>query len=62
MPCVASNLNAVRTVLSEDRSVRERIKWSRPREIEFRRELPKTRIGKIDYKVLVAEHIERAAE
>jgi acyl-coenzyme A synthetase/AMP-(fatty) acid ligase len=33
---------------------RERlIKWSRPREIEFRRELPKTLIGKIDYKVLV---------
>ena len=38
------------------------IKWSRPREIEFRRELPKTRIGKIDYKVLVAEHTERATE
>ncbi len=32
------------------------IKWSCPREIEFRTELPKTRIGKIDYKVLVAEH------
>jgi long-chain acyl-CoA synthetase len=38
------------------------IKWSRPREIEFRRELPKTRIGKIDYKILVAENIEKAAE
>jgi len=38
------------------------IKWSRPREIEFRSELPKTRIGKIDYKTLVAEHIEKAAE
>ena len=37
------------------------ITWSRPREIEFRRELPQTRIGKIDYKVLIAEHIERAA-
>jgi long-chain acyl-CoA synthetase len=36
---------------------RERlIKWSCPREIEFRRVLPKTRIGKVDYKVLVAEH------
>ncbi len=33
------------------------IKWSCPREIEFRRELPVTRIGKIDYKKLVAEHI-----
>ncbi len=40
---------------------RERlIKWSCPREIEFRRELPKTRIGKIDFKVLVAEHIARS--
>jgi long-chain acyl-CoA synthetase len=38
------------------------IKWSCPREIEFRRELPKTRIGKIDYKILVAEHIEKAIE
>jgi long-chain acyl-CoA synthetase len=37
---------------------RERlIKWSCPREIEFRAELPKTRIGKIDYKVLVSEHV-----
>jgi len=36
------------------------ITWSRPREIEFRRVLPLTRIGKVDYKVLVAEHIERA--
>jgi len=36
------------------------ITWSLPREIEFRRVLPLTRIGKVDYKVLVAEHIERA--
>jgi long-chain acyl-CoA synthetase len=35
------------------------IKWSCPREVEFRRELPKTRVGKIDYKVLVAEHVDR---
>ena len=36
---------------------RERlIKWSCPRAIEFRRELPKTRVGKVDFKVLVAEH------
>jgi len=28
------------------------IKWSCPREIEFRRELPKTRVGKIDYRAL----------
>jgi long-chain acyl-CoA synthetase len=40
---------------------RERlIKWSCPREVEFRRELPKTRVGKIDFKVLVAEHVERS--
>ena len=36
------------------------IKWSCPREIEFRRELPKTRIGKIDYQALVAEHVAQA--
>jgi long-chain acyl-CoA synthetase len=37
------------------------IKWSCPREIEFRRELPKTRIGKIDFRQLVAEHVKRPA-
>jgi long-chain acyl-CoA synthetase len=31
------------------------IKWSCPREIEFRRELPLTRIGKIDYAALSRE-------
>jgi long-chain acyl-CoA synthetase len=35
------------------------IKWSCPREIEFRAKLPKTRVGKIDYKVLVQEHAAR---
>jgi long-chain acyl-CoA synthetase len=41
---------------------RERlIKWSCPREIEFRRQLPKTRIGKIDFRQLVAEHVKRPA-
>jgi long-chain acyl-CoA synthetase len=36
---------------------RERlIKWSCPREIEFRRTLPRTRIGKIDYRALAAEY------
>ncbi|HMB55371.1 MAG TPA: hypothetical protein VKU40_18780, partial [Thermoanaerobaculia bacterium] len=35
---------------------RERlIKWSCPREIEFRRELPKTRVGKVDYRALAGE-------
>jgi long-chain acyl-CoA synthetase len=38
------------------------IKWSCPREIEFRRELPMTRIGKIDYGTLVAEDMENAAK
>jgi long-chain acyl-CoA synthetase len=32
------------------------IKWSCPREIEFCAELPKTRVGKIDYKILVQEY------
>ena len=36
---------------------RERlIKWSCPRDMEFRAELPKTRVGKIDYRALMAEH------
>ena len=40
---------------------RERlIKWSCPREVEFRTELPKTRVGKVDYKVLVQEHVAHA--
>ena len=30
------------------------IKWSCPREVAFRTELPKTRVGKIDYKALMA--------
>jgi long-chain acyl-CoA synthetase len=38
------------------------IKWSCPREIEFRRELPKTRVGKVDYRLLVQEHVARQAE
>ena len=37
---------------------RERlIKWSCPREVEFRADLPKTRVGKIDYRALVTEHM-----
>lgn len=36
---------------------RERlIKWSCPREVEFRRELPHTRVGKIDFRALTEEH------
>ncbi len=31
------------------------IKWSCPRNIEFRRELPKTRVGKVDYRALMDE-------
>jgi long-chain acyl-CoA synthetase len=42
---------------------RERlIKWSCPREVEFRRELPRTRVGKIDFKTLTEEHAARAKE
>ena len=33
------------------------IKWSCPRHIEFCAELPKTRVGKIDYKLLVQQHL-----
>jgi len=33
------------------------IKWSCPRQVEFCRELPKTRVGKIDYKVLVQQYV-----
>ncbi len=33
------------------------IKWSCPRKIEFCAELPKTRVGKIDYKLLVQQHL-----
>jgi long-chain acyl-CoA synthetase len=35
------------------------IKWSCPREIEFRRELPKTRVGKIDYRALMRDRAEK---
>lgn len=36
---------------------RERlIKWSCPRDVEFRRELPRTRVGKIDFRALTEEH------
>jgi long-chain acyl-CoA synthetase len=33
------------------------IKWSSPRQVEFCREMPKTRIGKIDYRKLVQQYI-----
>ncbi len=40
---------------------RERlIKWSCPREVEFRRELPRTRVGKVDFRALVDEHLAKA--
>jgi long-chain acyl-CoA synthetase len=35
------------------------IKWSCPRDIEFRTELPKTLIGKIDFKVLQQEEVQK---
>jgi len=38
---------------------RERlIKWSCPREVEFRPELPLTKVGKIDFRALVREELE----
>jgi long-chain acyl-CoA synthetase len=35
------------------------IKWSCPREVEFRVELPLTRMGKVDFAALVREAVER---
>src|SRR6266542_5556214 len=37
------------------------IKWSCPREVEFRNELPKTRLGKIDFTALVRDATASAA-
>jgi long-chain acyl-CoA synthetase len=37
------------------------IKWSCPREIEFLRELPRTRIGKVDYRALAREAASNAS-
>src|SRR6185503_11190535 len=37
------------------------IKWSCPREIAFRRELPRTRIGKVDFRALASEAAEPPA-
>jgi long-chain acyl-CoA synthetase len=37
------------------------IKWSCPRELEFRDELPLTRVGKVDFTALVREELERRA-
>ena len=33
------------------------IKWSCPRQVEFCTELPKTRVGKIDYRLLVQQYV-----
>lgn len=38
------------------------IKWSCPREVEFRSELPKTKVGKIDYRALTAESAKGGGE
>jgi long-chain acyl-CoA synthetase len=35
------------------------IKWSCPREVEFRDELPLTRVGKVDFTTLACEELER---
>jgi long-chain acyl-CoA synthetase len=37
------------------------IKWSCPREVEFRDELPLTRVGKVDFTTLAREELERSA-
>ena len=42
---------------------RERmIKWSCPREVEFRDELPKTRVGKIDFVALIRQEVDATGE
>ena len=49
--------------LAEDliRHCRERlIKWSCPREVEFREDLPRTRVGKVDFVALVRDELEPA--
>jgi long-chain acyl-CoA synthetase len=59
---VATDPSLARPELADEliRHCRERlIKWSCPREVEFRDELPKTRVGKIDFTALV--HSEPAA-
>lgn len=38
------------------------IKWSCPREVEFRAALPKTRVGKVDYRALMEEQARRAGQ
>ena len=38
-----------------DHCQRQLIKWSCPRDVEFRAELPKTRIGKVDFRTLMDE-------
>ncbi|MCL4761206.1 MAG: AMP-binding protein [Burkholderiales bacterium] len=41
---------------------RERlIKWSCPRDVEFRADLPRTRVGKVDFRALAEEHAGRGA-
>ena len=37
------------------------IKSSCPREVEFRRQLPKAQLGTIDFEVRVAEHVAKGA-
>ena len=39
----------------------ELIKWSCPREVEFRAELPLTKVGKIDYTALEREEAEKVS-
>jgi long-chain acyl-CoA synthetase len=64
--CVVLKAHALATRETEEALIawcRERlIKWSCPREVEFLAELPKTRIGKIDYRALVAAHAAKHPE
>jgi long-chain acyl-CoA synthetase len=57
---VAADPDAVSPELAADliAHCRERlIKWSCPRDVEFRSELPMTRVGKIDYAALLRSEV-----
>jgi long-chain acyl-CoA synthetase len=52
-----ANADSERALIEHCRA--QLIKWSCPRAIEFCAELPKTRVGKIDYRLLVQQHLAR---
>ena len=51
----SSDANAATERVLVEHCQKNLIKWSCPREVKFRRALPKTRVGKIDYRALMQE-------